>query len=210
MSFILFYISFSDYDQPDIYVVRIGTGRWSDGSKEWTPKWLSALDALGHTFGDDGAFIMEYEDFLETWTLVHRTRLFDPSWIVSSLWLNAMLRGPCTVWDYGDVSCEFPRFCLCFSSIFTTQYENLDDECTVTFRMPKASTAIIVLSQMDDRYFPDLSGPSKFTLDFKLFKKGEKKVIANSSHSTFFRRSVNCEVELEAGDYVVHVRIFFL
>jgi hypothetical protein len=82
-----------------------GTGRWSDGSKEWTPEWLDALQALGHTFGDDGAFIMEYEDWLDTWTIVHRVHLFDPSWIMSSLWISAKLRGPTSAWDYGDVSC---------------------------------------------------------------------------------------------------------
>jgi hypothetical protein len=96
------------YLSPDVFtsvLSRAGTGRWSDGSKEWTPEWLGALEVLEHTFGDDGAFIMEYEDWLDTWTLVHRVRLFDPSWIMSSLWINANLRGPASAWDYGDVSC---------------------------------------------------------------------------------------------------------
>lgn len=44
-------------------------------------------------------------------------------------------------------------------------------------------------------------------MDFKLFKKGEKRVLVNSSHSTFFGRSVNAELDLEAGEYVVHARI---
>ena len=35
------------------------TGRWSDGSKEWTQEWLEILPKLGHTFGDDGQFVME-------------------------------------------------------------------------------------------------------------------------------------------------------
>ena len=35
------------------------TGRWSDGSKEWTQEWLEVLPKLGHTFGDDGQFLME-------------------------------------------------------------------------------------------------------------------------------------------------------
>jgi hypothetical protein len=37
------------------------TGPWSDGSKEWTPEWLQRLPALGHSFGDDGQFVMECE-----------------------------------------------------------------------------------------------------------------------------------------------------
>ena len=73
--------------------------------------------------------------------------------------------------------------------------------------MPVASPAVIVLAQLDDRYFKELSGSSKFTMDFKLFKRGEKHVLVNSSHSTFFGRSVNAELDLEAGEYVVHVRI---
>lgn len=35
------------------------TGKWSDGSKEWTEDWLPALKSLGHTFGNDGQFVME-------------------------------------------------------------------------------------------------------------------------------------------------------
>jgi hypothetical protein len=35
------------------------TGRWSDGSKEWTREWLEVLPLLGHEFGDDGQFVME-------------------------------------------------------------------------------------------------------------------------------------------------------
>jgi hypothetical protein len=72
--------------------------------------------------------------------------------------------------------------------------------------MPTASQTIIVLCQLDDRYFRELSGSNKFTLDFKVFKRGEKKVLMSSSHSTFFRRSVNAELFLEAGEHVVHVR----
>ena len=41
------------------------TGRWSDGSKEWTQEWLEHLSTLGHQFGDDGQFVMECE--LDFW-----------------------------------------------------------------------------------------------------------------------------------------------
>lgn len=34
------------------------TGPWSDGSKEWTSEWLAFLPELGHSFEDDGQFIM--------------------------------------------------------------------------------------------------------------------------------------------------------
>lgn len=37
------------------------TGRWSDGSKEWTQEWVEILPQLGHSFGNDGQFVMECE-----------------------------------------------------------------------------------------------------------------------------------------------------
>ncbi|KAF8166078.1 hypothetical protein K438DRAFT_264337 [Mycena galopus ATCC 62051] len=48
------------------------TGPWSDGSKEWTAEWLAVLPELGHSFGDDGQFVMEYQDFLASWTDIDR------------------------------------------------------------------------------------------------------------------------------------------
>lgn len=73
--------------------------------------------------------------------------------------------------------------------------------------MPAASPAIITLAQLDDRYYHELEGSSLFTLDFKLFKKGEPKVLVNSSYATFYGRSVNVEIDLDEGEYVVHVRV---
>ncbi|KAF8309417.1 cysteine proteinase [Clavulina sp. PMI_390] len=157
------------------------TGRWSDGSSEWTPEWLSALIELGHSFGDDGSFVMEYEDFLKTWTLVHRTRLFDPSWVTSSLWMSARIRLPGLVWDYGDIS--------------------------FTFSLPVRSPVILVLSKLDDRYGRGVMDRMRFSLDFQLYKQGGAEPIVASRHSIFHLRSVNAEADLDAGDYVVHVRV---
>jgi hypothetical protein len=66
---------------------------------------------------------------------------------------------------------------------------------------------MIVLSQIDTRYFETLSGRSQWTFDFLVFRKGEKKPVAESLLSRMWSRSVNVEVNLTAGDYVVHVRI---
>ena len=82
------------------------TGRWSDGSKEWTPDWLGALEALEHKFGDDGVFVMEYDDFLSYWTEIERTQLFDRSWVMSAHWLDVPCRPLPGAWQYGDVSCK--------------------------------------------------------------------------------------------------------
>ncbi|KXN92871.1 hypothetical protein AN958_07080 [Leucoagaricus sp. SymC.cos] len=67
--------------------------------------------------------------------------------------------------------------------------------------------AIIVLSRLEDRYFRDISDRSLWNLNFVLVKEGEKEPIAESVHAVLWSRSVNLEIELEAGKYFVYVRI---
>ncbi|KAK0437266.1 uncharacterized protein EV420DRAFT_1588780 [Desarmillaria tabescens] len=157
------------------------TGPWSDGSKQWTPEWLEILPQLGHSFGDDGQFVMEYTDFLECWQEIDMTILFDSQWVMSSQWLHVTALPLPSAWTYGDVS--------------------------FTITLPAATKAIIVLSQLDNRYFEPISGCWYWTFDFVVFKKGDKDVIAQSSASRILARSVNVELDLEAGSYVVHVRL---
>ncbi|KAJ6472034.1 cysteine proteinase [Mycena sanguinolenta] len=157
------------------------TGPWSDGSKEWTPEWLAVLPELGHSFGDDGQFVMEYKDFLASWSDIDRTILFDSTWVMSSHWLEVTTRAVPAAWSFGDVS--------------------------FTISMPKPSLALIVLSQLDSRYFADISGRWRWSLDFVLYKQGDTEVLAESLHARYFSRSVNLEIPLEAGEYVVHIRI---
>ncbi|KAG6844541.1 hypothetical protein H0H87_006131 [Tephrocybe sp. NHM501043] len=157
------------------------TGRWSDGSKEWTTDWLSALKELNHSFGNDGQFVMEYSDFLQNWEMIDRTRLFDASWIMSSQWLMVKPRESFDS-GYGDIS--------------------------FTISLDKASSAIIVLSKLDERYYGAFANQVTWSFDFLVFKKGEKIPIAASSPSLARARSVNAEVKvLPAGTYVVHVRL---
>ncbi|KAF8797366.1 cysteine proteinase [Phlegmacium glaucopus] len=96
------------------------TGRWSDGLKQWTQEWLGVLPKLGHTFGDDGHFVMEYSDWLECFVSIDRTILFDSTWMMSSQWLHVPVPPLPVAWYYGDV--------------------------TFTFSLPGPSTTIIVLS----------------------------------------------------------------
>ena len=67
---------------------------------------MKALKPLEHQFGDDGVFIMEYEDFLTHWEVIERTQVFDPTWIQSSHWLEVSGRPSLTAVQYGDVSCK--------------------------------------------------------------------------------------------------------
>lgn len=87
------------------------------------------------------------------------------------------------------------------------QIHKLIDFIPVTFTLPKASETIIVLSQSDDRFYKALSSSSVWTFDFKIFKRGTAKAVANSDISYVLNRSSKLRIDLEAGDYVVHVRL---
>ncbi|KAG2011227.1 hypothetical protein CC2G_011370 [Coprinopsis cinerea AmutBmut pab1-1] len=157
------------------------TGRWSDGSKEWTSKWLDLMPQIGHKFGDDGQFVMEYSDWLDCFAQIDRTILFDSSWVMSSQWLQVPVPPLPAAWSFGDVS--------------------------FTFSLSGPTQAVIVLSQIDTRYFRDIAGRARWSLDFVLVKEGEKEPIAEVTHSEFHLRSVNMEIHLEEGNYIVYVRL---
>ncbi|KAF7325000.1 Calpain catalytic domain-containing protein [Mycena kentingensis (nom. inval.)] len=157
------------------------TGAWADGSKQWTREWLGILEELEHEFGDDGQFVMEYKDFLAVWSDMSRTLLFDSSWVMSTQWLEVPSRPALSAWSFGEVS--------------------------FTISLPAASPAILVLSKLDTRYFRELVGSVDFYLDFLVYKAGESEPMAESDHVWMASRSVTLEVDLEAGEYVVHIRI---
>ncbi|KAL1671772.1 hypothetical protein EV122DRAFT_225971 [Schizophyllum commune] len=154
-------------------------GPWSNGSREWTQEWMGILPALGHSFGDDGRFVMEYKDFLEFFGRMDRTLLFDSHWVMASHWV--FLPASPSPWtsSYGDVS--------------------------FTITVPAKTRAVIVLSRVNERYWMDLRGCYEWNIDFKLYKKGSKKCIGRSVHSSSWKKSVSLETELDEGEYVVHV-----
>ncbi|CAE7095601.1 unnamed protein product [Rhizoctonia solani] len=159
-------------------------GPWSDGAKEWTSEWLARLPELRHQFGDDGEFLMEYKDFLKTWTTVERSRIFDADWKLSSMWLNVTSRNYPCAWSFGDVS--------------------------FAFSVTEDSPAAIVLSQLNDRAFGEISGYNEWSMDFVVYRKGapSEEHYVRSNHSWFWQRVVVGELDnLEAGDYVLHVRL---
>ncbi|THU76891.1 cysteine proteinase [Dendrothele bispora CBS 962.96] len=187
------------------------TGPWSDGSKEWTKEWLERLPEFGHVFGDDGQFVMEFKDFLSCWDTFDRTLLLDDSWAMSSQWLHVTARPLPSAWTFGDVSCRssfltwYHTFYSILTSTFTPPLPTI--LAPVTFSLSEPTLTIIVLSQIDSRYFKEISGCSYWQFDFIIFKAGKKEIIAESSLSRLYARSVNVEVNLDAGDYVIHVRL---
>lgn len=76
-----------------------------------------------------------------------------------------------------------------------------------TFTITEETPTVIVLQQIDNRYFRDHSGWLVYHFDFVLFKKGSKEPIARPVKTEPLSRSVILEVKLEPGDYVVHARL---
>ncbi|CAE6501551.1 unnamed protein product [Rhizoctonia solani] len=198
------------------------TGAWSDGSKEWTAEWLALLPQLQHKFGNDGEFLMEYKDFLATWTIIERCRLFNSEWRVSSMWINTTVRGLPSAKSFGDVSFtmnvpETSPAMIVLSQLFLVSIAARYSTCLaiellylVTMNVPETSPAMIVLSQLDDRYFSELSGSWCWSLEFVVYRKDAlaSEPYAISEHTMLWRRNVHIELgQLEAGDYVVHVKL---
>ncbi|KAK5108431.1 hypothetical protein LTR62_008318 [Meristemomyces frigidus] len=156
------------------------------GNTEWTGAWADGseewtaewLQKLNHKFGNDGVFWMLYDDLLEVCEHFDRTRLFDDSWQITQQWIS--LQVPWTI-DYHDTSFR------------------------VTVSQP--GDVVIVLSQLDDRYFRGLEGQYSFTLHFRVHREGESDYLVRSPSSYNMRRSISTEVFLEPGSYTVMIKI---
>ena len=154
-------------------------GKWSDGSAEWDAEWMQLLD---HKFGNDGVFWISYEDLLKKYQHFDRTRIFDNEWNVSQAWLSL---------DIG----------------WSPEYHSTRFLLTVKEKGP----VVIVLSQLDDTYFDGLQGCYAFDLQFRLEEAKEEgnpdDYIVRSNGAYAMARSVSTDIELEAGTYVVLMKI---
>ncbi|KAJ1564997.1 hypothetical protein HK405_013431, partial [Cladochytrium tenue] len=117
---------------------REWSGPWGDGSEEWTSEWIALL---GHKFGDDGEFWMEYADFLTNWYEIERAMIFDDSWSLCRQYLEVNATVPAT-------------------------FSGLVFELNVITGGP----AFVVLSQIDTRYFQGLEGRCDFNIFFRIVR----------------------------------------
>lgn len=136
------------------------------------------LQKLDHKFGDDGSFWISYDDLLRKYQAFDRTRLFSPEWKVASIWTTL------------DVS-------------WTLDYH----DTKFAFSLSKSGPVVIVFSQLDERYFKGLEGQYRFELSFRVHKAGEEDYVVRSQNYYRMNRSVNVELDLNAGDYVVVVKV---
>lgn len=76
-----------------------------------------------------------------------------------------------------------------------------------TLSVSQPGPVVIALSQLDERYFRGLEGQYQFELALRLHKSGHEDYIVRSQAPYRMRRSINVELELEAGEYDVRVKI---
>lgn len=156
-----------------------GKGEWKGPWSDGSKEWTAEwLTKLNHRFGDDGNFWISYDDLMKKYQAFDRTRLFGPDWKMTSLWATIMV--PWTL-DYHDT------------------YFSLS--------LAKAGPVVIVLSQLDDRYFRGLEGQYRFELNFRLHQKGKEDYLVRSVAPYCQNRSVNVELELDAGEYSVLMKV---
>ncbi|MCJ1405909.1 calpain 2, (m II) large subunit [Xylographa trunciseda] len=154
-----------------------GDTEWNGPWSDGSSEWTAeALEDLDHKFGNDGIFWISYKDLLRRYDQLWRTRLFTPDWNVSQHWTTVKVP-----WsgDYNDTKFEFV--------------------------LSQPGTTVIVLSQLDSRYFRGLTGQYIYDLAFRLHQSGEAVHIIRGYSSG--DRSASAEVDLEAGTYEVFMQI---
>jgi hypothetical protein len=165
---------------------------WGKGKKgNWEGAWSDgskeftpeAQRELNHKFGNDSVFWISYKDLLRKYQHFDRTRLFMdcPDWRITQKWISVEVP-----WK-----AEFEQK---FKLVLKTE-----------------SPIVLVLSQLDDRYFEGLQGQYTFRLQFRLHEvnsPGEDDYIVRSHGNYLMERSVVTELKsLKAGTYTVFVMV---
>lgn len=175
-----------------IVFTNVPRNPWGKGKKgNWEGAWSDgskeftpeAQRELNHQFGNDSVFWISYQDLLRKYQHFDRTRLFmdSPDWRVTQKW----------------ISVDVP---------WKAEFEQ-----KFTIVLKKESPVVLVLSQLDDRYFDGLQGQYNFRLQFRLHEvesPGEEDYIVRSHGNYLMERSVVTELkELPAGTYSVFIMV---
>ncbi|KAJ9605055.1 hypothetical protein H2200_010445 [Cladophialophora chaetospira] len=160
-----------------------GVGEWNGPWSDGSKEWTPYwIEKLDYQFGDDGEFWMAYNDLCRKFSSLHRTRLFSNEWLVVQQWTSVNVS-----WVSGYMTTKF------------------------VIEIKKGGTVVIVLSQLDSRYFKGLEGQYAFHLQFLLreesSKPGDYVVRTRPSQFSMPDRSISAEVDLEPGRYEVLPKI---
>ncbi|KAH6606939.1 calpain [Trichoderma cornu-damae] len=162
---------------------EIRKGLWEGPWSDGSKEWTTEVqEELGHKFGSDSVFWISFEDLVRKYTHFDRTRLFrDPDWRCCQRWIGV------------DVP-------------WKAEYHE-----KFRIKLTKDSPLILVLSQLDGRYFKGLQGQYSFRLHFRLHyedRPDAEDYIVRSHGNYFMKRSVSVELpDLPAGKYIVYLKV---
>ncbi|KAI1422817.1 hypothetical protein F5Y12DRAFT_760731 [Xylaria sp. FL1777] len=162
---------------------KIRKGVWEGPWSDGSKEWNQDVkEELGHQFGNDSVFWIRFEDMVEKYLHFDRTRLFrDADWQCSQRWIGV----------------EVP---------WKPQWNE-----KFHFKLTQESPLILVLQQLDNRYFKGLRGQYSFRLHFRVHEQGRpssEDYIVRSHGNYLMSRSVSIEIpSMEPGDYSVFLSI---
>ncbi|KAI0429936.1 hypothetical protein F5Y09DRAFT_244210 [Xylaria sp. FL1042] len=162
---------------------KLRKGVWEGPWSDGSKEWNQDVkEELGHQFGNDSVFWIRFEDMVEKYLHFDRTRLFrDPDWQCSQRWIGV----------------EVP---------WKPQWNE-----KFHFKLTKKSPLVLVLQQLDNRYFKGLRGQYSFRLHFRIHEQGRpgsEDYIVRSHGNYLMSRSVSIEIpSMEPGNYSVFLSI---
>ncbi|KAK7413320.1 hypothetical protein QQX98_007830 [Neonectria punicea] len=162
---------------------KVRKGIWEGAWSDGSKEWTrETQEELGHKFGSDSVFWISYEDLIRKYSHFDRTRLFrDPAWRCCQRWIGV------------DVQ-------------WKAEYHE-----KFQIKLTKDSPLVIVLSQLDRRYFKGLHGQYSFRLHFRLHYQDSpdaEDYILRSHENYLQDRSVSVELpDMPAGHYVVYLKV---
>lgn len=163
---------------------KVKKGNWEGPWSDGSKEFTpEAQIELNHQFGNDSVFWISYQDLLRKYQHFDRTRLFmdSPDWRLTQEW----------------ISVEVP-----WRSEFEQKFMIV---------LKKESPIVLVMSQLDDRYFIGLRGQYTFRLQFRLHdinSPDEEDYIVRSHGNYLMSRSVVTELKsLPAGTYSVFMMV---
>ncbi|KAI1457192.1 cysteine proteinase [Annulohypoxylon moriforme] len=158
-------------------------GIWEGPWSDGSKEWNNDVkEELGHQFGNDSVFWITYEDMLEKYQHFDRTRLFkDPDWRCCQRWIGV----------------EVP-----WKQQWNEKFH---------IKLTKESPLVLVLQQLDNRYYKGLHGQYTFRMHFRVHEQGRpdsEDYIVRSHGNYLMDRSVSIEIPcMEPGNYSIFISI---
>lgn len=158
-------------------------GIWEGAWSDGSKEWTTEVqEELGHQFGSDSVFWISYDDLLRKYQHFDRTRLFrEKDWRCCQRWIGV----------------EVP-----WKPHYNEKFH---------IKLTKEGPLVIVLSQLDNRYFKGLHGQYSFRLQFRIHEQDRpnpEDYIVRSHGNYLMDRSVSIELPcMLPGNYSVFISV---